>query len=456
MESGVSVLRTYQDWLAAGDRAAFLLDAVKAYRLSPFFRHALEAQRYFRGENPRVAEKTILRAGKITVRDENGIAHTRAALNDVVGNRVGSAFFFRFVCQQNQYLLQNGCQLAPGLKERLGADFDRKLAEMGEKALVQGVCWGFFNADHLEVLEAARDSLSGFFALPDEETGAYRVGVQFWQAEARRPMFLRLFEEDGLTVYRCVPGGLALVRPKTAYLRVVREGTAHPANWRALPVLPLRANPEARSELTPAIRAKIDAYDCILSDFADNLERANEVYWVLNNFGGTAEDIAATLEQISRLKAAVSYTDGSGADASAEPRTIEVPYAARSAALELLRKALYDDFMALDTCKLSGGSLTNVAIRAARADLDLKTDRWEWQVFRFVQELLALTGTKTDAIRFQRQQIADDTETIANIYRMRADIDRATALRLNPLIQPEEAESLVRRGKEDAPWNGSC
>ena len=39
---------------------------------------------------------------------------------------------------------------------------------------------------------------------------------------------------------------------------------------------------------------------------------------------------------------------------------------------------------------------------------------------------------------------------------MRADIDRATALRLNPLIQPEEAESLVRRGKEDAPWNGSC
>ena len=437
-------MKTYQDWLAATDKPAFLLEAVQQYKLSPFFRKALEAAAYFRGENPAVARKTILQAGKVTVRDAEGNRRTRAVTRDVVGSRIGSGIFFRLVVQQNQYLLQNGCLLPPGLKPRLGADFDRKLAEMGEKALIAGVCWGFFNADRLEVLDAARDSLSGCFALPDEETGAWRLAVQFWQVGRDKPLYLRVFEEDGLSVYRREPGGLRLHRAKRPYLTLCRGAEETPVNWRGLPVFPLMANPEGRSELTPAIQAKIDAYDRILSDFSDNLDRANDVYWVLNNFGGTSEDIAATLAEISRLKAVVSYADGSGANASAEPHTLEVPHQARTAALELLRKALYDDFMALDTTRLRGGSITNVAIRTARADLDLKTDRWEWQVFGFVQALLKLLGTETDRIRFPRQQIADDTETIANIYAMRQDIDRATALRLNPLMQPEEAEALAK------------
>ena len=83
-------------------------------------------------------------------------------------------------------------------------------------------------------------------------------------------------------------------------------------------------------------------------------------------------------------------------------------------------------------------------LSAATAALNQKADRFEWEAFAFVRDLLALLGIDTDAIRFQRQCIANESETVADIAAMRADIDRATALRLNPYIQPEEAEALLR------------
>ena len=82
-------------------------------------------------------------------------------------------------------------------------------------------------------------------------------------------------------------------------------------------------------------------------------------------------------------------------------------------------------------------------IDAAAADLNLKADRYEWQLRRFVQTLLDLIGHPTEDIRFSRQTIANDSEVVEDIYRMRADIDQRTALRLNPYIQEEEIEGLL-------------
>jgi hypothetical protein len=439
---------TYQEWADSPQKIPLMLKSIDEYRSSGAFRRALAAECYFRGENPEIARKTVLKATKIETRDEHGRHHVRSGVADVVGNRIGSSFLYRFICQENQMLLQSGCLLPAEIKRRLGADFDRQLEALGERALVQGVCWGLWDNGHLEVIPQAKDALSGFLPIMDEMTGRIRVGVQFWQSDIRRDLFVRLFEEDGVTVYRVRNRSAETEFPKRDY-RITQcrdalgESICREGNWGRLPLIPLLANGEGRSELTPSIKAKIDAYDRILSDFADNLDRANDVYWVLNNFGGTTEDIAELLAEINRLKAVASISDGSGS-ASAEPRTIEVPYQARQTALSILEKELYMDAMALDTEALTAGSLTNVAIRAASANLNLKCDRYEWQLNRFVQELLSLLGMETEKIRFQRQQIANDAETVETIYKMRGDIDRATALRLNPLLQPEEVEGLLK------------
>ena len=92
------------------------------------------------------------------------------------------------------------------------------------------------------------------------------------------------------------------------------------------------ANKEKRSELTHNIKSKIDAYDRIQSDLGDNLDRANDVYWVLNNFGGNTSDVVNMIQMINEIKTVMNQTNAVGGGATAEPRTIEVPYMARSAA----------------------------------------------------------------------------------------------------------------------------
>ena len=337
---------TYQDYLAAEDKIALLCKAIEKFKASAEFVRALNASSYFRGENPTIARKTILRARKIETRGTDGRRHVRAGTEDVVGNRIGSSFLFRFVTQQNQFLLSEGVSLPEETKKRLGADFDHLLSRLGECALLHGVSYGYWNADHLEIIEMARAAGSGFFPLLDEMTGELMLGVQFWQLGAKRPMFLRLFEQDGVTILRVSGKQVDVVREKTAYVRTLRRDAlgdtldVERQGYGRLPLIPLYANQEGKSELTPAIQAKIDAYDNILSDFADNLARANDVYWVLNNFSGTTEDIAEMLEEISRIKAVANLSDGSGSGATAEPHTIEVPYAARQAALNLLVNAV--------------------------------------------------------------------------------------------------------------------
>lgn len=439
---------TWQDFLAASDKEALLLEAIRRYKASPEFHRALEANCYFRGENTQVARKTILRARKIEGLDASGRHRVRAGTEDVVGNRIASAFLFRFVTQQNQFLLSEGVSLPEDARKALGADFDHQLERLGECALLQGCAWGFWNADHVEIIEAAKNVYSGFFPLMDEMSGEMMLGVQFWQIAPERPMYVRIFDEEGVRILKEDRKVLSVVVDHEPYRRVLSEDALAStliteAGYGRLPLIPLKANNDGTSELTPAIKAKIDAYDAILSDFADNLDRANDVYWVLNNFGGTMDEIAELMEQINRVKAVANFSDGSGNGATAEPHTIEVPYAARREALDLLERALYQDYMALDMDAITGGSLTNVAIRAAAANLNLKADRYEWQVRQFVHNLLSLIGHPTEDIRFSRQTITNESEVVQDIYAMRQDIDQRTALRLNPYIQEEEIEPLM-------------
>lgn len=442
---------TFQDWQEADNKGKMLLNIVNRYKTSAEFFNGLDAIQYFNGENPTVAKKTILKADCTQTKDETTGRITKRWINkDVVGNRVGSSFFFRFVTQENQHLLSNGVTLSDEeTKAKLGLGFDKALEAIGEKALISGVCWGFWNVDHIEVIPAVSDSLSGAVALLDEVTGVPMVLVQFWQIKEDKTLTVRLFETDGVSMWQKNKGQFICTEDKKPYVNRVTVdalgeiaiGSSNYGN--VLPVIPFYANAERKSELTPSIRAKIDLYDKVFSDFGDNLDRANDVYWVLNNFGGSESDIATMIEQINRIKAVVNVSDGTGSGSTAEPRTLEVPYAARQTALQLLKKNLYQDYMALDMDQITGGSLTNVAIKAAMANIDSKCDRYEWQAFQFVQSVLKLIGVETERISFVRNSIVNEQEVIANIYTMRSDIDQRTALKLNPYINQEDIEEII-------------
>lgn len=456
---------TYQDWLGTSEdaRRQLLPKIINLYKESTEFRTALQASVYFRAENEAVSRKKTMQPQAFETKIKtDGHEQTRKGVRvvEIEGNRVYSNFFFRLVTQQNQHLLANGVTIGNetdrlqghDVKARLGLGFDTTMQQIGEKALIQGVGWGLWNHDHVEIIEAVKDAMSGFVALVDEETSAPRVGVQFWQIAADRPMYVRLYEEDGLTVLRTDKDvdGLVEVSAKRPYvLRVYSDALGDEVisgnNYGALPLIPLYANPEKRSELTNALKSKIDAYDRISSDFVDNLDRANDVYWVLNNFGGNTAEICEMIEQINKLRVVANISDGVGGGSTAEPHAFEVPYEARKTALELLEAAAVKDFMGLSLDEITGGSLTNVAIRAALTNLNLKCDRYEWQCFAFVQQLLRLIGVETELISFVRQDLVNQSEVVQDIATMAEYLDDQTKLELNPYITAEQIPAILER-----------
>ena len=446
---------TFQDWEATpeNERLDLLEKIIRQYKSSEEFVTGLEANRYDQSDNAAIAKKYVLQPTTITVQTEiEGATKKIPTTQKVIGNRLRSSFFRRFTIQESQFLLGNGVTLKNADdKKRLGLGFDTALARMGRKALLHGVCWGYWNLDHIEVLEAVKDGMSGFVAVLDEMTGAPMLGVQFWQISEKKPLYVRLFEREGVTLYSKAKDDQTLVEQvaRRGYKTTTISDAAGVVgmvmdNYGALPIIPFYGNEDRVSELTLSIKSKIDAYDRILSDFGDNLDRANDVYWVLNNFGGSTSQIAETLEQINKLKAVLNQSDGTGAGSTAEPHTIEVPYAARKTALDLLRRALYEDYMALDTSEFTGSSLTNVGIEAATINLNLKADGLEWGAFAFVQGVLKLIGVETEEISFKRREIVNKSEIVQDIYTMRSDLDTETALKLNPYIMQDDIAGIMK------------
>lgn len=447
---------TYQDWERAQDKTKVLKEAISSYKGSADFRQARIAEGYYTGNETEIQKKYVMKPRKTEVRGEDGRSHKYVTTQEIVGARINSNFFARFVMQEASFLLGNGVTVRDqGAKEKLGPGFDTVLAEMGRKALIHGCCWGYWNLNHLEMVEAYKDPNSGAFALLDEMTGEPGVVIQFWQMDDDRPMYVRLFESDGVSMFRSEgDDNIVVIERKRPYiLRKASDAFGTKIiggqNYKRLPIIALYANGQKRSELTPAIKSKLDAYNIIQSDFADNLEQANDVFWVLNNFGGSTDDIVDMLDQISKLKVVANISDGMGGGSTAQPQAFEVPYLARRTALDILKRELYSDYMAIDMDSIMGGSLTNVAIKAATMDLNLKCDEFEWQAFDFVQRILELIGIETEQISFVRQTLINQAETLQNIYMARSDLDRRTALLLNPMISHDDVDLIMAAVDEE-------
>lgn len=443
---------TYQDWETTpeSERLELVEKIISDYKASAEFKSAAEADGYYTGSGTPINGKKLLKPRAVSSTDPSGRPTKITQLAEVVGNQISSDFFRRFTVQRTHYSLANGIVINGNPSEdTLGSGADHIISTAAQNAQIHGVCWGYWNADHLEIIPAYKDALSGFVALVDERTSTPMLGIQFWQLDNDRPLWVRLFEVDGLTEYTKAKDAdhLTEYAAKRAYKQTISTDAAGSevigaTNYTALPVVPLYANEMHRSTLTPAIKRKIDAYDVITSDFADNLEQANEIYWVLNNFGGSTAEIAEMLETIHKLKAIANVSDGTSSS-TVEAKSFDVPFAARQVAIVLLTETLHDDAMVVNLKEITGGSLTNVAIETAFTRMDLGADELEWQVFGFVQQILRLSGVDTEDIVFKRAKLYNTKETLENIYMMRQDISQRAALTLNPMIAADEVEQII-------------
>lgn len=77
----------------------------------------------------------------------------------------------------------------------------------------------------------------------------------------------------------------------------------------------------------------------------------------------------------------------------------------------MLKKKLYEDFQCFDASAVTAGDHTATAIKASYVPLDLKTDKFEAEVTRFIVGILRLAGID-DQPSYTRNQIINKTEEV--------------------------------------------
>ena len=439
---------TYQDLMEIPEndeqrRMDFVRSVINQHKSSPFYHTAVMGCEYNAKRN------TSIMQYQTTLRKLDG----REVIDPWSPNhKTTRNFFAYFTTQQNQYLLGNGVTWnEEATAEKLGDDFDTQLQRAGKMALVQGESFGFFNLDHVEVF-----GLTEFAPLYDEENGALRAGVRFWQVDPSKPLRATFYEEDGYTNYiwnkREGKGEATgeVLQEKTKYILKIRtsevDGTViyDGENYPSFPIVPLWANEEKQSELV-GIQEQIDAYDLIKNGFLNDLDTA-QIYWILKGAGGMDDtDLVKFIEQLHSQKIATLDDDQ-----TAEPTTIQIPYEARERLLSRLEADLYKDYMALNIDEIKGGAVTATQIEAAYEPMNSKADMYEYQVIKFIKGILEVAGID-DEPSFTRSKLINVNESVGTVLEAAQVLDSnyVTEKVLNLLGDGDKAEDIIAQMEAD-------
>lgn len=431
---------TYQDFEKESNVANAVGIAITAHKGSEDYKIAKDADLYDHQKN-----KTIYEYVRMI------FSLTGTPIEDFTAsnNKIASNFFRRLNTQRVTYLLGNGINFAEneGIKDQLGSSFDTRIKTLTYNALIHGVSFGFWNLDGLHVFK-----LTEFAPLWDEETGALRAGVRFWQIDDAKPMYAVLYEEDGYTKYisDIKDGHFTELQPKRAYQITIRKSVADGEeiigedNYGSLPIIPMWGSELKQSTLIGMQRA-IDSFDLIRSGFANDLTDCAQIYWIIANAGGMSDsELAEFRDRLKLTHIAVVDTDNS----AATPYTQEIPYNARQVYLQEIRSGIYEDFGGLDVHAIAAGA-TNDHIDAAYQPMDEQADDLEYQVIEFVDHLLDLLGIENDTPVFKRNRISNQAEQTEMVLSAGEYLDEETVLKKLPFVTVDEVADILAKTAEE-------
>lgn len=442
------MILTYQEFEKATNVPQFVLSAIQSHKASDEYRLALLADEYDAQRNT-----TIYNVAQMIYNAQGVQVEDFTASNA----KIASNFFNRLNTQRCLYSLGNGVsfidpyEAAEGdakdeTKEALGKGFDHVIVEAAYHALIHGRNYLYWADERVYEFE-----MTEFVPLVDENDGRLRAGIRFWQLDETKPMTAVLYEQDGYTTYRSSSKGLEEVEKKRAY-KVTYEYTdagdeivVGEENYNTIPIVTLYATRLKQSTLV-GMRESIDAYDLIMSGFANDLRDCAQIYWLVENYGGMDQDDLAQF--LDRLKlnhiANIDTSSGGGI----RPYMQEVPVTARTTFLAEMRSKIYEDFGALDVHTIAAGS-TNDHIDAAYQPMDEQASDFEHWVGNAIEQLLALQGIEDSPV-FRRNRISNQKEQVEIVLSEAQYLDSSTILRKLPNLTPDEAQAvLAAKQKED-------
>jgi hypothetical protein len=224
-------------------------------------------------------------------------------------------------------------------------------------------------------------------------------------------------------------------------VKVYGDGTTEAVEggkgWSRLPWFELWHNNDHTSSLTNAAKTMIRCYDITLSDFANNLIDVQDVFISLKDSYGSGGDWGEQLELLKNFKVGENVEGVT---------TFEVPHVAREVLLNMLKADIYAALRGVDVGRISGGNLTNTAIRALYSDIDLWADQAEWHIKDWVRDIVKTAADYLGLtlppfkVTLTRRAIFDDVAQMDALSRQKGVISDKTIYENHPLVTDAQGE----------------
>lgn len=241
-----------------------------------------------------------------------------------------------------------------------------------------------------------------------------------------------------------------IYNPRPHVLYTKGDGKTYGEALGFVPFFRLDNNKKQFSNLKP-VKELIDDYDMMASSLSNNLIDFDHPLYVIKGFQGHNLD---ELQQNLKTKKMI----GTAPDGGVEIHTVDVPFEARKTKMELDEKNIYRFGFGLNLSGLKDTSATtNIAIKAAYSLLDLRCNRLETQLKRFLRKVVNVvideinkeqgTDYQTDSVHFEfTHEVMSNEQENATIEKTDAEkkqVEINTLLSLQSVIGDEQVVRMI-------------
>lgn len=356
---------------------------------------AAEGQRYYE------AEHDIMNCRLFYYNADGNLVEDKTRANI----KISHPFFTELADQISSYMTSfdenpiKAIESAEGLQDHLDTYFDEEFwAEIGDVltgAYVKGFdyLYGYMNEDNRLAFEYA-DSMGvvevqGRYTADGQDYKIYhymdtelsekgKVLVRRIQVWTKDETYYFIQDNQNGEI---VPDTSYEINPRPHVVYTDEKGVKRGKPLGFIPFWRLDYNKKQFSGLKP-IKGIIDDYDLHSCSLSNNLKDFDTPLHVVSGFQGDNLDELQTNLKTKKIV-------GVDAEGDVQVRTVDIPYEARKEKLELDEKNIYRFGMGLNTAGLKDTTATtNIAIKMAYTLLDLKANKYEKRLKKFLKEII--------------------------------------------------------------------
>ena len=380
--------------------------------------------------------------------------------------KISHPFFTELVDQQAQYMLNGDTfiksdipELQSELDKVFNDDFTSELTEVITSTATKGFgyMYCYKSADDNFKFESA-DSL-GVVEVRAKDTDDHCQYVIYWYIDKntkaqKKVKRIQVWDDKQVYFYTQTDDGDIVSddteeynpRPHIIY-RNSNDDSLYYDTLGFIPFFRLDNNRKQQSALKP-IKALIDDYDLMACGLSNNITDSAESYFVVTGFQGDNLD---ELIQNVKVKKHIGVDTGGSLDV----KTVDIPYQARLTKLQLDETNIYRFGMGFNSAQLGDGNITNVVIKSRYALLDLKCDKLEKNLKKFLREMIKVViddvnkrqGTdyrqKDVYFDFNREIITNASDN-ASIKKVEADTKQVEINTLLGLANVLDNETVIQ------------